>query len=106
MLEIPSVTNLLENLPAHQEQFRELVSAGTSKLEHIVSNGKASHPDFWYDQDSDEWVALIQGEACLEFASGLLPLRMGDCITIPAHLKHRVASVSDDAIWLALHFDP
>lgn len=104
MSEIPSVTNLLDNPASDQEEFHELVSTVSSKLEHIISNGQASDPGFWYDQESDEWVALIQGTATLEFVDGTLSLKAGDSLTIPAHLKHRVANVSQDAVWLALHF--
>lgn len=104
MPEIPSVTNLLENSATDQEEFHELVSTVSSKLEHIISNGQTSEPGFWYDQESDEWVALIQGTATLEFVDGILSLKAGDSLRIPAHLKHRVASVSQDAVWLALHF--
>ena len=28
------------------------------RLEQIVSNGRGSDPDFWYDQAGDEWVLL------------------------------------------------
>lgn len=104
MPELPSVTNLLDYPPSREEQFHELVTATSSRLEHIVSHGQASKPDFWYDQESPEWVVLIQGTACLEFEGGSLSLKAGDCLTIPAHRKHRVASVSRDAVWLALHF--
>ena len=105
MSTLPTITNLLDNPPSDQEQFCELLSAGSAKLEHIISHGQASDPDFWYDQDNNEWVALIQGTACLQFVEGALSLKAGDCVTIPAHLKHRVANVSQDAVWLALHFD-
>ena len=78
---------------------------GKAKLERIVSNGEASEPGFWYDQDDDEWCALIKGQACLKFeGGGSVELSEGDALTIPAHCKHRVASVSQDAVWLALHY--
>jgi cupin 2 domain-containing protein len=32
-------------------------------------------------------------------------LKPGDHLLIPAHCRHRVASVSGDAVWLALHAD-
>ncbi|MEM0968961.1 MAG: cupin domain-containing protein, partial [Verrucomicrobiota bacterium] len=67
--------------------------------------GQASEPGFWYDQESTEWVTLLQGSACLEFLAGSLSLKAGDSLTIPANMKHRVARVSEDAVWLALHFD-
>ena len=48
------------------------------KLEQIVSNGRASDPDFWYDQDGDEWVLLVRGKAELEFEQERLSLKAGD----------------------------
>ena len=75
-------------------------------IERIVSSGQASPPGFWYDQEKDEWVALLQGSAVLEYAGGRsLTLRAGDGLLIPAHEKHRVAWTSADppCIWLAVH---
>ena len=73
-------------------------------LEQIVSHGKASPEGFWYDQSKPEWVALLRGTARLEFDDGDRPLVAGDALLIPAHCRHRVAECSQDAIWLALHF--
>lgn len=70
-----------------------------------MSLGQPSPKNFWYDQPTQEWVALIQGRAVLEFEDGPLPLAPGDAILIPPHCKHRVSEVSPDAIWLALHAD-
>ena len=75
------------------------------RLEQIVSNGRGSDPDFWYDQDGDEWVLLARGEAELEFEQESLSLKAGDYLLIPARARHRVASCSPDALWLALHCD-
>jgi cupin 2 domain-containing protein len=103
---LPEITNLYECSPADQEQFFALLQTDSAKLEHIVSNGQASEADFWYDQAQPEWVALIQGEATLEFEGGTtLKLIAGDSLTIPALCKHRVACASQDAVWLALHYN-
>lgn len=73
-------------------------------LEQIVSRGAASPDGFWYDQDRDEWVLLLRGEAELSFESGeTIRLTAGDPLLIPAHRRHRVDRTSEDAIWLALH---
>ena len=32
-----------------------------------------------------------------------LGLRAGDWVSLPARCRHRVESVSDDALWLAVH---
>ncbi len=48
-------------------------------------------PGEWYDQDTDEWVILLQGEAILSYADGSeTNLTPGDYLFIPAHQKHRV----------------
>lgn len=102
----PTVTKLFETSESGPETINELLRNGSIKLEHIVSNGKASDPDFWYDQDDEEWVTLVQGKASLQFEEETVELVAGDALTIPAHCKHRVASTSPDAIWIALHYPP
>ena len=85
------------------EAFHTLLESPHARLEHIVSRGQASPPDFWYDQDEDEWVLLLRGAATLEFADGgLVEITSGSHLTIPKHVRHRVHRTSEDAIWLAL----
>ncbi len=103
---LPPIEKLFEAQTSEREQFVELLQMKSAKLEHIVSNGVASAAGFWYDQAQEEWVALIRGSAVLQFENGSLNLIAGDALTIPAHLKHRGAAVSQDAIWLALHYNP
>lgn len=91
--------------PDGRETFTTLLEGRRFRLEHIVSRGAASAGSFWYDQDQPEWVALLRGAAVLEFADGSLELRAGDCLRIPAGLRHRVAGTSADAVWVALHFE-
>lgn len=92
--------------PPANEVFQTLLAQPGVRIERIVSTGQASPPDFWYDQDEVEWVALLQGEAGLEFAgeAAVRHLRTGDYLTIPAHCRHRVAWTSREppAIWLAV----
>ena len=102
----------LAGLPANQpdeEIFEELLRTSSFRVERIVSTGQASPPGFWYDQEKDEWVALLQGEAALEFEDGSAEtLRSGDWIFLPAHMRHRVASTSKEppCIWLAVFGSP
>jgi cupin 2 domain-containing protein len=90
------------------ELIESLVSSDTVSIERIVSRGHASPPDFWYDQDLDEWVLLLAGAARLRFADqpALIDLRPGDHLNIPAHVRHRVEWTDPDAttIWLAVHY--
>ena len=103
---LPEVRKLYPKNPSSgEEEFLDIVSGGSFKLEHIKSFGDASADGFWYDQDNNEWVALINGEAVLEFEEGTLELVSGDSLIIEAHQKHRVLRTSLDAVWIALHFD-
>jgi cupin 2 domain-containing protein len=102
--------NLFQHLPDNvdHEQILEIVSNPAVRIERIVSMGHTSPPDFWYDQDTTEWVTLLRGAARLEFQGEVLPvkLRPGDFIEIPAHRKHRVDWTSPDepTVWLAVHW--
>jgi len=97
----------LPKLPIPEEQFDKLMEKNGVLIERIVSTGQVSPPGFWFDQDRDEWVVLIQGEAELEFEDGkIVRLKKGDHIMCPKDLKHRVTytSVEPACIWLAVHF--
>ncbi|KAB2963317.1 cupin domain-containing protein [Zoogloea sp.] len=98
--------NLLSSLPpaGPDEHFQTLLSRSGLRLERIVSHGHASPAGFWYDQDEDEWVMLVQGHAELAFEDGEhLTLSTGDWLLIPAGRRHRVAATGPDTVWLALH---
>ena len=87
------------------ELIEALWAGGGARVERIVSSGQSSPPGFWYDQDEDEWIVLLQGRAALEYGDGGgAELRPGDWLLIPAHCRHRVASTSSDpcCIWLAV----
>jgi|GEM_PF-1200949 len=103
---LPVVHSLFSATRADRETISTLVEGRSFRIEHIVSPQAASPAGFWYDQDRPEWVALIRGNASLEFEEGALRLGAGDCLLIPARLKHRVSATSHDAVWIALHFDP
>ena len=72
------------------------------RVERIISQGEASPLDFWYDQKEDEWVMLTAGTAIIVFEDRRVRLRASDWLLIPAHCRHRVASVSKNAMWLAV----
>jgi cupin 2 domain-containing protein len=104
---LPEIRPLFEGPPgAAGEVLTELASGARFSLHHIASHGAASPAGFWYDQQEPEWVALVSGQAILEFPDGPLPLKAGDALLIPAFQRHRVARTSPDAVWIALHFRP
>jgi len=105
---LPPVSNIFERAPSGEgrEELITLLETPGFRLEHIFSNGHATAMDHWYDQQQPEWVALLEGTARLRFeGDGMLELKAGDSILIPARSKHRVESCSREARWLALHFN-
>jgi len=105
------VKNLFENLPlsAEHECFDNLLAVPGLRIERIVSHGQASPPGFWYEQDWDEWVMVLQGGAVLQIEGkeGLLTLQKGDHCWLPAGCRHRVVSTDKEetTVWLAVHRD-
>jgi len=97
--------SLPDPMPA-DEAFEVLAGGPRLRVERILSAGQASPPGFWYDQAEDEWIALLQGSAALEWEDGrALEMGPGDWILIPAGERHRVARTSSDppCVWLVVH---
>ena len=105
----PITINNIFQLPvdlSNQEIFEEIISTENIKLERIISTGQITPSGEWYDQETDEWVILLQGTACLGYEDGReISLNTGDYLLIPAHQKHRVTYTSSEppCVWLAIH---
>lgn len=87
--------------PPTGETFETLARLGPVLIERITSSNTPDPSP--YDQDHDEWVALLAGSATLELAGVPLELAPGDTLLIPRHTPHRVLATSDGALWLAVH---
>lgn len=104
------MNNLLQDLPETlPEELTEcLLQSDTMRIERIVSTGQTSPPGFWYDQQENEWVAVLSGEARLRFDGdeSSVNLGPGDWINIPAHRRHRVEWTTPDqpTLWLAVFY--
>ena len=69
-------------------------------VERITSSGQTSD---WYEQDEDEWVMLLSGEAELELADGtIIALTPYSTFWFPKYMRHRVAKTSKECIWLCI----
>ncbi|RXJ68260.1 cupin [Halarcobacter ebronensis] len=102
------LNNIFENIKINKqdEQFFELLKSDNIRVEKIVSNGQFSPKDFWYEQDENEFVLLLKGEAILEFENKEYILKEGDYLNIPQKIKHRVkyTSKNEPTIWLAIFY--
>ncbi len=102
--------NIFENIPGElpDELFAEIASGSKFIMKRILSRGHHSPDGFWYDQDENEWVILLQGSAGLRFAGReeLVVLHPGDYVLIPRHSRHRVewTDPDQDTIWLAIFY--
>lgn len=103
-----SLANIFASLPDQlpKELVQTLMMAADVKIERIVSHGHASPDGFWYDQPEHEWVIVLKGAARLQFEDGMVEMKPGDFINIPAFKKHRVDWTTSDepTIWLGVRY--
>lgn len=105
-----NLENIFSRIPVHlpAEVVETLAQGGGTRIERIVSKGQCSPPGFWYDQNDNEWVLLLSGEATLRFEKDdrIAHLVAGSYINIAAHERHRVEWTKEDTetIWLAVFY--
>ena len=90
----------------NEEKFFEIFKNETIKIEKIVSNGQTSPQNFWYEQEENEFVLVLEGFAILQFEDKDIELKKGDCLNIKAKQKHRVkfTSLTEPTIWFAVFY--
>jgi len=103
------IGNLFESLPEDisNEVFSDIVQGENIRIERIISKGHSSPESGWYDQNENEWVIVLKGEARLSFQNNNdVPLVAGSYLNIPAHTKHKVTwtTPNKETIWLAVHY--
>ena len=89
-----------------KDEFFQKILTGKNGLlvERIISHGHYTPNGQWYDQDRDEWVLVLEGEASLGFENDIkVTLARGDHLFLPKNKKHRVLKTSSPCIWLAIH---
>lgn len=102
--------NIFENIPKAlpDEQIEQISGNGNVKIERIISRGHSTPEGYWYDQDQNEYVILLKGEAKIDIKNQeeTITLKPGDYLDIPAHVKHRVTLTSprEDTIWLTVFY--
>lgn len=101
--------NIFQDIPkpTKEEFFEILASKKEVKIERIVSYGHTTKDFEWYEQEGDEWVILLSGEAIISFDDKEdIKLKAGDYINIPAYKKHRVSWTKEnqESVWLAVHY--
>jgi cupin 2 domain-containing protein len=109
-MELKQMGSLFKDIPADlaEELFESICSTENVKIERIVSKGHSSPEGFWYDQDRNEFVLIVQGSAGLQIEGedDILTLNAGDYLNVGSHVRHRVewTDPSRETIWLAVHY--
>jgi len=102
--------NIYSGIPDRfpEEIMETMIDSGRVRIERIISDAHASPEGFWYDQDKNEWVLVLEGSARLKFESEKeeVVLGPGDWVDIPAHRRHRVEWTDPErkTIWLAVFY--
>ena len=102
--------NILENFPVDlsDEVFETLAQSQYCKIKRIVGLGHATPDGECYEQSQNEFVIVVQGAARLNFIDSgeMVDLTVGDYVSIPAGVKHRVvwSDSSEPTVWLAVYF--
>jgi len=105
----PVNSNIFKNIPDQlpEELIECIFKRDNIQIERIISKGHITPAEQWYDQDGDEWVMLIQGQAIILYEKDhqIFHLNAGDYLLIPAHTRHRVEWTTPGlhTIWLAVH---
>jgi len=96
----------INKIPNNNELIEILAESENFRIERIISSGHFSPEGFWYDQNENEFVALLQGEAIITFEDGSTKIKAGDTVVIPAHKKHRVdfTCINPPCVWLCVFY--
>ena len=93
------MNNLFSNLPTEisSELIDSLLEKPGIRIERIVSQGQVTAAGEWYDQEENEWVIVLRGQARLRLEGDdqMREMRPGDHLNIPAHQRHRVDRRTD-----------
>lgn len=94
--------NLYEFVAQETERETILYEDETIRIVTINSSHHTTPIDAPYDQEEDEWVSILEGEAELKVENTIIPLHKGDHYMIKAHQKHWVTYTSNRCIWLCV----
>ncbi len=97
------MNNIFKNLPDNltEEVLENLASSSQVKIERIISKGHSSPSFGWYDQDQNEWVIVLKGQAEITFENdSTVLLSAGDYVNIKAHQKHKVKGADENSLVL------
>lgn len=94
----------VKNIDKTKEIVEMLKENENVRIEKIISTGQTTD---WMEQEQEEFVMLIQGEAIIEYKNKKQELSAGDTVIIKKNEKHRVVYTSENpcCIWICVFYD-
>jgi len=89
--------NIFANIPKElsAEVFENIVKNDAIHIERIISKGHTSPESGWYEEQQNEWVILLKGQAMILFENQTtVYLRPGE--TIPMLLQDALSGASSE----------
>ncbi len=95
------------DITQENEFFETLLNEKSFKIERIISNGQQTPDNMWLEEDSNEFVLLLEGNSKLKFFgdNNLYDLKKGDWLIIPKNTKHKVEFTDKLTFWLTVHYE-
>jgi cupin 2 domain-containing protein len=94
----------IEGWSRDTELFTPIYEQPGFRIERILTAGQTSPALGWYNQDENEMVILLQGNAVIEFDDNTkAEMKTGDMLVIEKFRKHKVSYTSTEppCVWLA-----
>ena len=88
-------------IPQIGETFTALLEHKKVKINRIISSDHLDEKI--YEQEEDEWLVLLEGEATLLLDNEEKKLIKGDTLFIPAKRPHRILDTKKGTLWLTVH---
>ncbi len=89
-----------DTAPGAGEHVHRLAELGHAVVDQILS-GVLDGP-VEYEQDVDEWVVVLHGEATLDVEDERMHLQPGDWVLLPAGTRHRLVETAPGTNWLTV----
>ncbi len=90
-IRVPEIGEISERLYENKNIF----------IEKIISSDKQEKK--LYNQNYDEWIILMEGEALLQIDKKEVILKKGDFLLIEKNTPHRVVKTTSGTLWLCVH---
>jgi cupin 2 domain-containing protein len=87
--------------PTEGERTHALYARPGLAIEQILS-GRLPSP-VAYEQDGDEWVVVLDGQAKMLVSGRAITLEAGDWLLLPAGVPHTLLETAPGTNWLAVH---